>query len=302
MNIEEQYLYLLKTILDRGVEKKDRTGTGTITLPFPTMLQHDMSEGFPLFTTKKMGVKSISAELEFFIKGYTDKKWLQDRKCTIWNEWCRPSLIDKNLSLDLQKIQQVKENDLGPVYGFNWRHFGAIYNFVVNEENPYKPNLFGGFEGYDQLEKIVDTLKNNPDDRRMICSSWNPNALNEVALPACHFAWGVQVVGNKLNLWYIMRSQDVFLGAPYNIASYAILLKLLALEGGFEEGYLTTFAVDCHIYLNHIDQVMEQMSRDNYELPQLDIKNFTDIYNWKYTDIELSGYKHQDSIKAPVAI
>lgn len=281
MNIEKQYLELLENVLKKGTVKKNRTGTSAITY-IPTMVQHDMSEGFPLITTKKMGVKSISAELEFFIKGLTDKQWLKDRKCYIWNEWCNPSKVPPILTDAETKEFQLNENDLGKVYGYQWRNFNS--------------------EDYDQLQVVIDTLKSDPDNRRMVCSAWNPLQFSEMALPPCHVMWGVQVLDGKLNLWWNQRSVDLFLGLPYNIASYAILLKLLAKEAGLGEGVLTGFLSDIHIYENHVDQVNEQLSRERRELPKLNITNFNGIFNWEYTDVELTDYNPHSSIKAPIAV
>jgi thymidylate synthase len=282
MNIEEQYLNLLKEVRECGVLKDNRTGISAYKLPRHTMIQHDMSHGFPLLTTKKMGIKSISAELEFFIKGLCDKQWLKDRKCHIWNEWCNPSKIPTNLSDDDRKEFQLKENDLGYVYGYQWRNFNS--------------------QDYDQLSNVIQTLKNKPNDRRMIVSAWNPLQFDMMALPPCHVMWGVDVIDNKLNLWWTQRSVDIFLGLPYNIASYAILLKLLCKESSFEEGILTGFLVDVHLYENHIEQADLQLSRKKYDLPKLEINNYTSIFNWKYTDLKLLNYKSHDSIKAPIAI
>jgi len=282
MNIEEQYLNLLQQVKQNGILKQNRTGIAAYKLPYHTMIQHNMANGFPLLTTKKMGIKSISTELEFFIKGITDKKWLKDRKCTIWNEWCNPNKIPKNLSEEEKKNYQLNENDLGYIYGFQWRNF--------NNEN------------YDQLKNIINTLKNNPNDRRMIVSAWNPLQFDQMALPPCHVMWGIDVVDNKLNLWWTQRSVDIFLGLPYNIASYALLLKLLCKESNYNEGILTGFLVDVHLYENHTDQANLQLSRTCFKLPELNIINYTSIFNWEYTDLELKNYISHDSIKASIAV
>jgi thymidylate synthase len=246
------------------------------------MIQHDMSLGFPLITTKKMGIKSISAELEFFIKGLSDKQWLKDRKCNIWNEWCNPSKIPNGLNENEIKDFQFNENDLGKVYGYQWRNFNS--------------------SDYDQLQYIINTIKKDPNDRRLICSAWNPLEFSEMALPPCHLLWNVQIIGNKLNLCWYQRSVDTFLGLPYNIASYAILLKLLCKECGYEEGTLTGFLADVHIYENHVEQVKEQLSRTTFDLPQLNIINFDSILNWEYINVELINYVSHPSIKAEIAI
>lgn len=281
MNIEKEYLKLMETILEKGHMRGNRTNTDAITHT-PTMLQHDMSIGFPLLTTKKMGIKTISAELEFFIKGLTDKQWLKDRKCKIWNEWCNPDKIPSGLTDLERKEYQSNENDLGPIYGYQWRNFNS--------------------QDYDQLENVLNTLKEDPNNRRMVCSAWNPLQFNQMALPPCHIMWGVQVLNGKLNLWWTQRSVDVFLGLGYNITSYALLLKLLAKESGLGEGILTGFLVDVHIYENHIDQVKKQLNREMVDLPTLDITNFNGIFNWEYTDTDLKNYNPHPSIKGKVAI
>jgi thymidylate synthase len=281
MNGEIEYLNSLSRILETGFLKPNRTGVAAYTA-MPMVLQHDMSLGFPLLTTKKMGMKTVAAELEFFIKGLTDKKWLQDRRCTIWDEWCNPKKIPADLQGDERKEFQKTELDLGKVYGYQWRNFNS--------------------QDYDQLKTIVDKLKSDPSDRRMLCSAWNPLQLDEMALPPCHLVWGVQVLNNKLNLWWLQRSCDQFLGIPFNLASYALLLKLLALESGLDEGVLTGFLVDVHIYENHVEQVKEQLSKTPYSLPKLEIKNFTNIFDWQYTDIELKDYQSHPSISAPIAV
>ena len=281
MNGEIEYLKSLVTILDTGSLKPNRTGTSAFTA-MPMVLQHNMEEGFPLLTTKRMGIKSIAAELEFFIKGLKDKKWLQDRKCTIWDEWCNPTKVPADLQGEARKEFQKNEMDLGPVYGFQWRNFNS--------------------QDYDQLKTVVDKLKSDPSDRRMLCSAWNPLQIKEMALPPCHLVWGVQVLDGKLNLWWLQRSCDQLLGIPYNMASYALLLKLLALESGLKEGILTGFLVDVHIYENHIEQVKEQLSRTPYKLPNLKINNFTNIYDWQYTDVELTDYQYHPAINAPIAV
>lgn len=281
MNGELEYLKILNFILENGELKPNRTGTSAYTYPH-LMIQHDMSKGFPLLTTKKMGIKSVSAELEFFIKGLTDKKWLIDRKCYIWNEWCNPKKIPNDLIDSERKEFQLNENDLGKVYGYQWRNFNS--------------------QDYDQLKVVLNNLKTNPTDRRMVVSAWNPIQFDEMALPPCHMMWGINVIGKKLHLWWMQRSVDVFLGLPYNLSSYAILLKLLCKESGYEEGIVTGFLADVHIYENHIEQCKLQLSREPYGLPELDINNFESIFEWEYTDLDLKNYQSHPSIKAPIAV
>jgi len=281
MNYEQQYLSLIDNIINNGYLKENRTGVSAYTIAH-SMIQHDMSNGFPLLTTKKMWIKSISAELEFFIKGLTDKKWLQDRKCSIWDEWCNPTKIPNELSTDERKAFQIHQNDLGPIYGYQWRNFNN--------------------SDYDQLKTIINSLKHDKNNRRMVCSSWNPLQMEEMALPPCHVLWHVTVINNKLNLSWFQRSVDVGAGLPYNVASYAILLKLLAKESNLEEGILTGFLSDVHIYENHVEQLKNQMYRIPYKLPQLNILNFKNILEWEYTDLELVNYKHLPKIFLPIAV
>lgn len=243
------------------------------------MFRHDMKNGFPLLTTKQMGLKNIAAELEFFIKGVTNKKFLEDRGCYIWSSgWKNP--------------KSSNPNDLGPVYGWNWRRFGEIYD----EDDD------GVLEGADQLANLVNTLKTNPADRRMIVSAWNPNQLSRQALPPCHFVFGVNTIGNRLNLNWVMRSVDCGLGLPYNIASYSLLNLLLAREANLPPGELTCTMFDCHIYCNHIDQLREQLTRQPYPLPTVKITGDKSIFDWEYTDFELSNYKHHPKITMDVAV
>ena len=215
----KNYLNIVKHILENGIEKQDRTGTCVLSVA-GVMFEHDMSDGFPLLTTKKMPFKVMSAELEFFIKGITDKEWLQTKKCHIWDEWCSPTKVPYAHDEETKK-RMAEERDLGPIYGFQWRHFGADYK---NYDTDYSG------QGIDQLKYVVDSLKNNPTDRRMIISAWNPTKLNEMALPPCHYSLQVTVTGDKLNLMWNQRSVDTFLGLPFNIASYGLLLEIIAKE------------------------------------------------------------------------
>lgn len=281
MQAEKNYLNLLEYVLDNGYLKPNRTGVAAYTVPHQ-MLQHDMAKGFPLLTTKKMGIKSIAAELEFFIKGLSDKQWLKDRNCNIWNEWCNPSKIPSDLSEADRKSFQLQENDLGKVYGYQWRNFNS--------------------QSFDQLKNVVETLKKNPNDRRMIVSAWNPLEFNEMALPPCHVLWNVQVIGDTLNLCWYQRSCDLFLGVPYNLASYALLMHLLCLESGYKPGILTGFLADVHIYENHVEQVNEQLNRERFELPTIEVEKFTSIFEWQYTQTSVKNYKSHDAIKAPIAV
>jgi len=287
------YLDIVKKILEQGERKDNRTGVDTIAIA-GAMFEHDMSKGFPLLTTKKMPFKVIASELEFFIKGITDKKWLQDRNNHIWDEWAYPKKAPYGHD-EASKKRMADERDLGPIYGFQWRHFNAPYY-------SYETNYTG--QGVDQLKKVIETLKNNPGDRRMIVAAWNPLALHDMALPPCHYAFQVTVIKGKLNLLWNQRSVDTMLGLPFNIASYAILLHLLAKETGLQEGKLVGFLADTHIYENHLEGAKEQISRDPnlYPLPKIVTENFTSIFDWQYTDTKIENYQSHLPIKFDIAV
>lgn len=287
------YLDIVSRVLKEGVRKTTRQGVDAHSLA-GMMFEHDMQKGFPLLTTKKMPFRLISSELEFFIKGMTDKQWLLDQNNHIWDEWANPKKAPYGHDVESKK-RMLEERDLGAIYGFQWRHFNAKY------EN-YDSDYTG--QGVDQLKNVVDTLKKNPDDRRMIVSAWNPSMLGEMGLPPCHFVWQVTVLNGKLNLLWTQRSVDVMLGLPFNIASYATLLHLLAKESGLEEGRLIGFLGDVHIYDNHVEGAKEQLSREveKYSLPTLETKNFTSIFDWTYEDTEVKDYESYPRIKFPIAV
>lgn len=282
----QAYLDILKNILDNGIPKQpvrfDYSGkpipvsNGTIGT-FAEIFRHDMSDGFPLLTTKKMAFRTIRVELEGFIKGITDKKWYQERGCKIWDEWKNPTSEDYN--------------DLGPIYGYQWRSFDEDY---VGEKRG----------GADQLALIVERLKQNPYDRRMVCSAWNPNQIHLMALPPCHFSWNVVVYGNKLNLIWHQRSCDHYLGVPFNIASYAMLLLLLAKEADLESGELVGTLNDCHLYENQIEQAKLQLTREPKALPVVEIpdENWSGIFNWTHEDCITFNYAPHPAIKAEVTV
>ncbi len=289
----QAYLDIVKNILENGQQKTDRTGTGTLAIA-GAMFQHDMSKGFPLLTTKKIPFRLVASELEFFIKGITDKKWLQDRNNHIWDEWCTPLKVPYAHDKET-KEKMLAERDLGTIYGWEWRHFGANYQ-------DYQTDYTG--QGVDQLTRVVETLKTKPDSRQMVVVAWNPMDIDKAIPPYCHYAWQVTVINNRLNLFWSQRSVDVALGLPFNIASYATLLHLLAKETGFAEGILTGFLADTHVYLNHIDGLKEQLSRDpnKYKLPQIKTDNFNSIFDWQYTDSEIIGYESYPTIKFDIAV
>ena len=289
----QNYLNIVKHILENGIEKEDRTGTGKIAIS-GAMFEHDMSDGFPLLTTKKMPFNVIATELEFFIKGITDKQWLKDRKCHIWDEWCNPKKVPYGHDEETKR-KMIEERDLGAVYGFQWRHFGATY------EN-YDTDYTG--KGVDQLKNLVDTIKHDPSNRRMLVCAWNPTMLSEMALPPCHYNFQITVLDGRLNLLWNQRSVDVMLGLPFNIASYALLLHLLAKETGLEEGKLVGFLGDTHIYKNHVEGAKEQLTRDpnTHPLCTIETENFTSIFDWKAGNTKKNGYESYPRIKFDIAV
>lgn len=285
----KQYLDILKEVYEDGVWKNNRTGIRSKSIS-GSMFKHDMSKGFPILTSKQVFMRVAMVELEGFIKGITSKSWFQDRNCHIWDDWCNPQKVPYANDEETKK-KMKEEDDLGKIYGSVWNDF-------------HDPKASFGCGRVNQLQNIIDTLKTNPEDRRMMCMAWNPLALDQQALPPCHFGFHVTVTDNKLNLFWFQRSVDIFLGLSFNIISYAMLLKLLAKETGFEEGVLVGHLDDVHIYENQIEQVELQLSRANdlYELPTCEINNFKSIYDWEYKDYTLVNYKHHPKILAPVAV
>ncbi|MBR6356055.1 MAG: thymidylate synthase [Alphaproteobacteria bacterium] len=260
----QQYLDLLKDIMENGVDKLDRTGVGTRSV-FGRQMRFDLSKGFPLVTTKKVHLKSIIFELLWFLKGDTNVKYLQDNGVRIWNEWA-----DEN-------------GELGPVYGSQWRNWNG--------------------EGIDQIAQVIETLKKNPNDRRMIVSAWNVGKIAQMHLPPCHMMFQFYVANNKLSCMLYQRSCDMFLGVPFNIASYALLTMMVAQVCGYEPGEFVHTLGDTHIYHNHFEQVKEQLSHTPYPLPTMKINpNVKDINDFKYEDFELVGYQSYDTIRAQVAV
>ena len=285
------YLDIVRKVLKEGEIKDNRTATKTIAIA-GAMFEHDMSEGFPLLTTKFVPFRLVSSELEFFIKGITDKNWLRERRNHIWDEWCSPNIIPYSHDEKIQK-QMMEERELGPIYGWQWRNFGA--NYISFDKVPQKG-------GIDQLKKVIEILKNNPSDRRMIVMAWNPMDLQSMALPPCHYGFQVTVINGKLNLMWNQRSVDVALGLPFNIASYALLLHLIAKETGLKEGKLIGFLGDTHVYENHIEGLKEQLTRETLKLCSVETNNFTSIFDWKYEDTQVINYEHHKKIKFDIAV
>lgn len=263
----KQYHDLLRHVLENGVKKEDRTGTGTLSV-FGYQMRFDLAQGFPLLTTKKLHTKSIIHELLWFLKGDTNIKYLNDHGVTIWNEWAD------------------EKGELGPVYGSQWRSW---------------PTPEGGH--IDQIGNLIADIKRNPDSRRLMVSAWNVPYITKMALPPCHCLFQFYVANGKLSCQLYQRSADSFLGVPFNIASYALLTMMVAQVCGLEPGeFIHTFG-DLHIYLNHLDQVKELLSREEFPLPEMHLNpHVTDLFDFKFEDFELVGYQSHPSIKAPIAV
>ena len=265
--VRSQYEDFMRHVFTHGVAKGDRTGTGTKSV-FGHQMRFDLSEGFPLVTTKKVHLKSIVLELLWFLRGDGNARWLQERGVTIWDEWARA------------------DGSLGPVYGVQWRSW---------------PTPGGGH--IDQIQQVVDTLKSNPDSRRIIVSAWNVAELDQMALMPCHAFFQFYVAGGKLSCQLYQRSADIFLGVPFNIASYALLTHMLAQQCDLEVGDFIWTGGDCHIYTNHFEQVQTQLARQPFAYPTLHIKRRpASIFGYEYEDFEVADYEHHPAIKAPVAV
>lgn len=287
------YLDIVQKVLDTGELVETRQGTPAYTMA-GAYFEHDMSKGYPLLTTKKVPFRLVASELEFFINGITDKQWLIDRNNHIWDEWASPKKAPYGHD-EASKKRMLEERDLGPIYGFQWRHFNAPYE-------SYDTDYTG--KGVDQLAILVEKLKTNPRDRRMIVNAWNPQQFSEMGLPPCHYSFQVTTINGKLNLLWNQRSVDTMLGLPFNIASYALMLHLLAKEAGMEEGKLVGFLADVHLFENHVDGAREQLSRDpnKYMLPKLETEKWTSIFDWKAEDTKVIGYESYDRIAFEIAI
>jgi thymidylate synthase len=285
------YLEIVERVLDQGTVKSNRTGMDALTLP-GAMFEHDMSLGFPLLTTKSVPFRLVASELEFFIQGITDKEWLRARDNHIWDEWCSPERVPYAHDA-ATRTRMLEERELGPIYGWQWRHFGADY--VAHDQPPRGA-------GVDQLRNLVAKLASDPDDRRMLVTAWNPVDLPRMALPPCHYAFQVTVIAGKLNLLWNQRSVDVALGLPFNIASYGLLLHLLARQAGLEEGRLVGFLADTHAYLAHRDGLREQLRREPFPLPRLVTSRFSDFFAWQSQDSRVEDYRHHPKISFEIAV
>ena len=299
-NIEKQYQGILRKLVLYGSEKGDRTGTGTLSY-FGDQIRHNMADGFPLLTTKKMAVKTMMTELKWFLKGDTNIKYLVDNNCHIWNGDAYKAYrrIPTNQLDERTFVHRIKTQDwfakewgeLGPIYGKQWRDWQS-----------QKFNVAKG-EGYllqiDQIHKLIVDIKNNPDSRRLMVSAWNVGEVEEVVLPPCHYGFQCYVQDGKLSLMWNQRSCDTFLGIPFNIASYATLLLLLCKETGLEAGELIGNLGDVHLYKNHVQQAKEQIVREPFPLPTIELTN-VDILNGEW-DYEIKGYEYHPTIKAPLS-
>ncbi|GGX12591.1 thymidylate synthase [Streptomyces noursei] len=264
--VDTQYEDLLQLTLTSGTAKADRTGTGTRSI-FGHQLRYDLSQGFPLVTTKKVHLKSIVYELLWFLRGDSNVGWLREHGVTIWDEWA-----DAN-------------GELGPVYGAQWRSWPAPDGRHI-----------------DQISEVLATLRSDPDSRRMIVSAWNVGELANMALAPCHALFQFYVADGRLSCQLYQRSADLFLGVPFNIASYALLTHMVAQQAGLKPGSFVWTGGDCHIYDNHIEQVTEQLSRTPFEFPTLRLRQADSLFDYAYSDVEVLGYQHHPAIKAPVAV
>ncbi|WP_296667973.1 thymidylate synthase [Demequina sp.] len=265
-DIPTPYEDLLRDVLATGTPKSDRTGTGTLSV-FGRQLRYDLSQGFPLLTTKRVHVRSIVGELLWFLRGDTNVRWLQERGITIWDEWADA------------------DGELGPVYGYQWRSW---------------PAPGGGH--VDQIANVIESIRTHPDSRRHIVSAWNPALIDEMALPPCHALFQFYVADGRLSCQLYQRSADLFLGVPFNIASYALLTHMIAAQTDLEVGDFVWTGGDCHIYSNHMEQVELQLSRDPFPYPTLALAPRESLLDYDIDDVVFENYQHHPGIKAPVAV
>lgn len=280
----QAYKDYLQYVLDNGVMTANRTGVNTLACS-GYMLKHDMKDGFPLLTTKKMGIKNIASELEMFIKGIQDKRWLQERNNHIWDEWCNPQKVPYGNDEET-KAKMLAEPDLGPIYGSQWVRFN------------------GDAEKGNQLKTVIETIKKDPTCRRLVVSAWNPLQMDQMALPPCHVLFELLCYPEQgtMDILWFQRSCDSFLGVPYDLASYALLLTLICKETGYTPGCVYGMLGSCHIYENHFDVVKEQLNRPTHKLPTIEIENWINIWEWEYSDVKLLNYESEDKLVGAIAV
>jgi len=266
LSVDTQYEDLLRLVMDKGAAKPDRTGTGTRSV-FGHQLRYDLQRGFPLVTTKKVHFRSVAYELLWFLRGDSNVKWLQEHGVTIWDEWAGP------------------DGDLGPVYGVQWRSWPAPDGTHI-----------------DQVRQLLETLRSDPHSRRLIVSAWNVAEIPKMALAPCHAMFQFHVADGRLSCQLYQRSADLFLGVPFNIASYALLTHMVAQQVGLDVGEFIWTGGDCHIYDNHVEQVTEQLSRAPYAFPQLRLRRADSLFDYAFDDFEVVGYEHHPALRAPVAV
>ena len=302
--LDEQYRAMLAEVLYNGTSKDDRTGTGTIS-KFGMQIRHRMSDGFPVLTTKRLAFKTMVTELKWFLKGDTNIKYLVDNGCNIWNgdaykNYCMKQVPHDHFETEEEFIELIKTNDrfankwgeLGPIYGKQWTDW--------NVKVPHK-TMDGVYHtrSIDQIKNLIKDIKANPNSRRLMVSAWNVGELDQMTLPPCHYGFQCYVADGKLSLMWNQRSADLFLGVPFNISSYGLLLMLLCEETGYEPGELIGNFGDTHLYSNHTEQAKEQISRDGFELPTIKLSN-VDVLEGNF-DVELENYIFHPSIKAPLS-
>jgi len=307
---ERQYLDIAHGIIKSGVLKQNRTGVATLVAPGSVMIKHDMRNGFPMVTTCYKPFKVIATELEGFIKGITDKLWYQNNKCTIWDEWANPKSIGSAFESEAARKEKMKQaRDLGPIYGYQWNAFNEPYE-PIGHFDPVGSNLnvdWDNPKACNQLAVVFKKLKDNPFDRRMVVSAWNPLQIDQMALPPCHYSWSVAYDGERLHLTWNQRSADWALGVPFNMTSYALLLSVLCGMTGLTAGTVTGIFADAHIYENHLDGMAVQLQREikstgvtlNFSEEMNSITN-PDEFESRF--VSLSNYDYEPKIEYPIAV
>ncbi len=290
-NFDRQYKKLIATVLQKGTERIVKAGAKTLSI-HGEMIKHDLSEGFPLTTLRKIPFRLIASELEWILKGRTDKKWLQERDNHIWDHWANPQKAA--YAVDPASIENMsKEDDLGPIYGFQWRHFGAEYE---NHNTDYLGR------GFDQIQFVLDRMHRKPFSKNLLVSSWNPIQLDQMSIPPCSFSFQIIRHGDNLNLSFYQRSVDAMLGLPFDFASYTLLLHLFSLEAQLKPGSVVGFFNNVEIFEQHTDTARELINRESKHLPSLKTDKFTSINDWVYTDTVVENYDPNPGIAIKVNI